>query len=111
MVRISGSGFPHDAPGFTCLEVPPSRWCRVGQAGEAGKDAIYGLSALTKKLPRRGDVGGSLLFGRRWMLPTETSATGPNMGPECGGFGLARLQVPLSVAAHAEASFRGGFTE
>ena len=41
----------------------------------------------------------------------KTSATGQNVGLECGEFGLARLQVILSIAAHAEASFRGGFTE
>ena len=35
-------------------------WCPVGQAGEAGKGAVSGLSALTKKLPRQGGSGREL---------------------------------------------------
>jgi hypothetical protein len=41
----------------------------------------------------------------------QTSPTGQIVRLECGEFGLARLQVILSITAHTEIHFRGGFTE
>jgi hypothetical protein len=45
------------------------------------------------------------------LLPGGTPATGQILSLECGEFGLARLQVILSITAAAEASSRVGFTE
>ena len=61
-----GSGDPvlHDAPGFTCLEVQPSRMVSGGPGRRGRKCAVSGLSALTKKLPRRGVWGRELAPGR-----------------------------------------------
>ena len=52
-----------------------------------------------------------LVSGTRQDVAEQTSATGQILSLECGEFGLARLQVILSITAHAEASFRGVFTE
>ena len=57
------------------------------------------ISRYAKEQLAPADYLGSSYY-RRWIL-----------GLECGEFGLAWLQVILSIAAHAEASFRGGLTE